>query len=104
VIKSTLVAAAFAVALLAPASAPVTRHDAKIRSFKALLHMTEQRPDVTDATHASITIGSCHRVANAFSCEGELYPVAFSGIDGSRCSYRILVFAHSLRLREIACD
>lgn len=90
--------------LLPTPPAKVTRHEAKVRTFAALLRLTELRPDVSDATHANITVGSCKRLtANGWVCKGGLYPVAFSGIDGSVCSYIVMVTASRTRLKETGC-
>lgn len=83
---------------------PMTRHDAKIRTFKALLHETELPPDAADATHASITVAGCRRTMFGFRCRGSLAPVAFSGIDGSTCRYIVRVYPKTTHLVESGCE
>jgi hypothetical protein len=76
-------------------STTLTRHDAKVRTFKVLLKETEQRPDVSDATHADITVAGCKRHGAGFLCKGSLYPVSFSGIPDSTCNFIVVVYPHT---------
>jgi hypothetical protein len=78
--------------------APLTRHAAKIRTFEALLRITEQPPDTTDATRAAITVAGCRRLNAGYLCHGTLTPVAFSGIDGTSCHYVVAVYPHATRV------
>jgi hypothetical protein len=85
-------------------SLAVTRHEAKIRTFEALLRQTELPPDVSDATHADITVQGCIRKSYGFRCRGALHPVAFSGIDGSTCHYYVRIFPRTTHLVESTCE
>lgn len=88
-----------------PASpASVTRHDAKVRTFKALLRETEKPADASDATNAAITVAGCRRVGSGFLCRGSLSPVAFSGIDGATCRFAVAVYPHSTRVKVGVCE
>lgn len=106
--KATALAVLLAVAVLggvrsSSTANQVTRHQAKARTFAALLRITERAPDVADATLASITVDQCKRVGSGWLCHGSLYPVAFSGIDGSTCPIVVIVYPHSTHVRESQC-
>lgn len=89
---------------LPPPPAKLTRHEAKVRTFAALLRETEKAADSADATHASITVGSCKRISSgAWVCKGRLYPVVFSGIGGDTCSYVATVTSSRVRLSGVGC-
>lgn len=95
------------IAVLAAAgatSSPLSRHDAKIRTFKALLRQTEQPPDAADATHAAITVAGCRRLGAGYLCRGSLSPVAFSGIPGNTCTFIVAVYPHSTRMGDGTCS
>lgn len=81
------------------ASHTLTQRDAKIRTFRALLAITEVRPDAADATHAAVTVSACRRIPGGWACRGSLSPVAFSGIGGSTCLYT--VYVHRTRTRVV---
>jgi len=100
-----LTASLVAVVIVNPLSqAKLTRHEAKVRTFAALLKETELPADSADATHASITVGGCKRISSGtWVCKGSLYPVAFSGIDGSTCSYTVMVTRSRTRLTPVDC-
>lgn len=104
----SLIAASILLGIVAIASSSespkLTRHDAKVRTFKILLRETEKPADASDATHAAITVEGCRRLTGAFRCRGYLYPVAFSGISGSRCRFTVTVFKHSTRVVQSACQ
>jgi hypothetical protein len=86
-----------------PASVRLTQRTAKIRTFKALLRVTEEAPDVADATHAAITVGSCRKSGNAYICKGSLAPVAFSGIPGLTCPYTVVVYPITTKVKDGDC-
>jgi len=86
------------------AAPPLTQRDAKVRTFKALLHMTEERPDAIDATRSAITVGGCERRTYGFRCHGALSPVLISGIVAPICEYRVFVFKHSTRVSDTNCE
>lgn len=74
-------------------SASVTRHDAKLATFKLLLRTTEQQADSIDPTQAAITVRSCVRaVGGGWVCRGSLAPVLESGIP-TTCNYVVRVTA-----------
>lgn len=99
-----LAGAALVALALAPASSLPSRHEAKVRTFRALLALTEERPDVVDATHAAVTVAGCARRRYGWLCNGSLAPVAFSGITGSTCRYVVRVSRSSARLAERGCS
>lgn len=105
-IKAALALVAVVLGLIASVHTvpPLTRHDAKVRTFKALLHVTELAPDVTDASHAAVTVAGCRRVTNGFRCVGSLAPVAMSGIPGLTCVYIVNVYKHSTRMNDGDCS
>lgn len=83
------------------ADSALTRHVAKVKTFTALLRITEERPDAADATRAAITVGSCRRVGSGYLCRGSLKPVSFSGIDGTTCTFTVAVYPHSVKVTPI---
>lgn len=85
-------------------SSSLTRHDAKVRTFKALLRLTEAPPDVVDATHAVISVAGCRRTDYGFRCRGSLSPVDMSGIPGSTCYYIVRVYSKTTHLVESGCE
>lgn len=94
-------------AILAPATATgsdlPTKRQAKLRTFAALLAMTETRPDSIDATHAAITVGSCRGVGGGWRCNARLSPLLISGII-SRCRYSVGIYSRRVDVKLTACD
>jgi len=78
---------------LTPAGSTLSRHDAKLRTFDALLKMTERTPDQIDVTHSAITVAGCARTSYGFRCRGVLNPTLQSGILTGPCSYVVRVYA-----------
>jgi hypothetical protein len=91
--------------ITAPATtgSQVTLHQAKVRTFRALLAITERRPDAADATRANVTVQQCKRSGAGYLCHGTLAPVAFSGIDGSTCPFLVYVTPTRTHVTDSPC-
>ena len=79
-----------------------TTHQAKIRAFRAVLSITEQKPDSIDPTNAKITIAACHKALNTRICSASLDPVLVSGIP-TTCHYTVVVGPTKTKLRRVDC-
>lgn len=101
-VAGVLLTAAWAT-LPTTASTLPTQHDAKLRTFRSLLAITEQRPDAYDATQATIAIGQCRQIIGGWRCRGALSPVTISGLADLTCTYIAHVYRHRMRVSTPDC-
>lgn len=88
---------------LALVAATLSLHAAKAQTFDALVRITEQTPDAIDATHATVSVGRCTRIAGGWRCTGSLAPVLESGIPTVEC-YRVRArLHHHPRVEDATC-